>query len=299
MQRSNGWLLLAIGAAALGGCGGGGTGGGVASAPTPPPTTYTKLADMTGNRTFETGGVTYSAGFLNGSSQAFGSGVTVAYNAAADSYTVTAPEGTTQTFGPADVQQINPQQPNFLTYTKDNGSTREALTIIAPFSGGNVPLSYTVIGTWNMVAVSSSTSTTRVAVGGVPTLASDMPKTGSASYSMGVGGAAGSNGTHYSLSGNSSATFTANFGNASVATALTLAGTPSQGGGAVVNFGTFNGSGTIAAGAPGYSGTLTGSTANGVFSGAFFGPQALETAYGYNLNGATFNAGGAASGIKQ
>lgn len=292
-----GGLVLCAAALSLAACADGSSG--IGSWSTSPPVTYTKIADMTGNRTFQTGGVTYSGGFLNGSSQAFGSGTTVAYNAAADSYTVTAPGGATQTFTSADLQPPNQQQLNTVTYLKDTGQTHETLSLIAPTSGGNVPLSYTVVGTWSTLNSSTMTATTRVAVGGSPTLVGDMPKTGSASYSMGVGGAANSTGTNYTLSGNSSATFTANFANGTVATALTLAGTPSAGGGAVENFGTFNGTGTIASGGPGYSGTLTGATANGVFSGAFFGPQALETAYGYNLNGVTFNAGGGATGIKQ
>lgn len=104
------WLrraALAASPLALAACGGGG--GDIASTgtPPPPPATYTKIADMTGNRIFQTSGITYNTstnGFTNGTNQAFGSGMTVAYNSATDSYTLTAPDGASQTFGPADRQ---------------------------------------------------------------------------------------------------------------------------------------------------------------------------------------------------
>lgn len=293
-------LILAGSALALAGCGDSSTGLGITS--TPPPVSYTKIADITGNRTFQTGGVTYNAsasGFTNGASLAFGSGVTVAYNAAAESYTVTAPGGATQTFGPTELQPVNPQAPTSVTYVKTVGTTRDQLTLIAP--GGSVPLSYTVFGTWGTINTGNNNGTYRIAVGGSPTVASDMPKTGTATYAIQVGGSAVNNGVAHTLSGYSSGSFSANFGSGTVTTALTLAGPPSsQLGGLVTNFGTFNGTGTIASGGPGYTGTMTGANAvSGLFSGAFFGPQALETSFGYYLSGGNFSAVGGASGIKQ
>lgn len=337
---------------ALAACGGG-SGGGVVSAGNPPapPATYTKIADLTGNRTFQTGGVTYHSDPLrlsSGTTQQFGTGVTVAYDAAADSYTMTAPTGSlvivgtsmTQTFGPADLQPASPSLPNGVTYIKSNGTIREQLTLIAP--GGSVPLSYTVFGTWSRVNLTdnglsiANTGTVRTMVGGSPTLASDMPKTGSANYTIGVGGTAivtrapgsdlgapfppsspgpGTGGavtisdvlvsppgpvtTTYALSGNSSGTFSANFASGAINTTLTLAGTVVGSAAAPVNFGTFTGTGTLTSGGPGYTGTLIGTPADGIFSGAFFGPQALETAFGYFLSGTKFSAAGGASGTKQ
>ena len=105
--------------------------------------------------------------------------------------------------------------------------------------------------------------------------------------------------TTYSLSGNSSGTFSANFVTGAINTTLTLAGTVAGSAAAPVNFGTFTGTGTLTSGGPGYTGTLTGTPADGIFSGAFFGPQALETAFGYFLSGTKFSAAGGASGTKQ
>lgn len=356
------WLrgaMLAASSLALAACGDGG--GGIASTGTPPtpPATYAKIADMTGNRTFQTGGVTYNADplrLMDGTTQQFGSGVTVAYNASADSYTVTAPagpavifflsgtsptttsfSGMTQTFGPADLQPANPSLPNGVTYVKVDGTARHQLTLIAP--GGSVPLSYTTLGTWSTVEIGSNSGTFRIAVGGSPTLASDMPKNGSASYAIGVGGTAiktetglpvttstplslpssGMSGsstlvtdvtpyppgypvtTTYNLSGNSSGTFSANFATGAITTTLALVGTVAGPGATPVNFGTFNGTGTLTSGGPGYTGTLAGgqTPSTGIFSGAFFGPQALETAFGYFLSGTNFSAAGAVVGAKQ
>lgn len=126
-----------------------------------------------------------------------------------------------------------------------------------------------------------------------------MPKTGTANYSLAIGGSANSNGTNYNLgNGNSTATFTANFGTGGITTTLNLAGV-ANGQTAVTSLGTFNGTGTISGTGPGFTGTLTGTSANGIFSGAFFGPQALEMGLAYYLNGANFSAVGAGGGIKQ
>jgi hypothetical protein len=65
------------------------------------------------------------------------------------------------------------------------------------------------------------------------------------------------------------------------------------------NFGTFTGTGSVSSGGPGFSGTLTGTGANGIFTGLFLGPQAVEMGFGYVLSGPSFNAAGGASGIKQ
>lgn len=268
---------------------------------------------MTGDRTFQTGGITYDAtsfGFSNGRTRTFGTGVTVAYNSATKTYTLTAPGGATQTFGPADQQVIvaadgDPEPLNTTAYVKFVGTTREMFTLVVP--GGAVPLSYTVIGTWSTSDQSSlgtvgpaDPDTFRVAVGGSPTLASDMPKTGTANYAIGVDGTILANGNGYILLANSSGTFSANFGTGAITATLTLIGaTPSCCSGSSINLGTFNGIGAIASAGPGYSGTLSGNGATGVFSGAFFGPQALETGFGYMLAGPNYSAAGVASGVKQ
>jgi hypothetical protein len=293
--------VLALGLA-LAGCGDGGSGGVVSTGPGP---TYTKVADLKGDHTFQTAGVQYdtgTAGFTNGSTQAFGSGVTVAYTASTDSYKLTAPDNSTVTFGPADAVAPTPSTPpNTQVWSKANADgTVDRLTLIVPTTAQGVPLSYTIVGTWGRTASFAGPGIYRIAIGGAPTLANDMPRTGSATYAVEAGGDAVQNGITYNLSGNSSATFSANFASNSVTTTLTLAGTPPLlAGSAVTQFGTFTGTGTISSSGPGFTGQLSGPAVNGAFSGAFFGPKALEMGYGWYLTGGTFSAAGAVTGVKQ
>jgi hypothetical protein len=281
-------------ACALAACGDG-SGSGTASTP-PPPATYTKIADMSGNQTFQTAGVTYTfgaGGASNGTAQTLGNGVTVAYNAATDVYTVTAPGGSpSQTFGPNDVQPL-PQTPTSLRYVKTTGTTVDTL-ILTP----STLLSYALFGSWSQLNTTNNTSTFRLAIGGSPTLASDMPKTGSATYNTAFGGTANANGATYNLAGNTSGTLSANFGAGTVSSTLNMGGTQVANG-PVTQLGAFTGSGTIASGGPGFSGTLTGTPGSGVFAGAFFGPQALEAAYSFFVSGTNFNAVGQGGGVKQ
>lgn len=294
------WTIAALAMGLpLAGCGGGsGAGGGVSSTPTPP-ASYTKIAEMSGDRTFQTAGTQYTvsnAGFTNGSTFAFGGGVTVAYSAGTDSYKLTAPDGSTVTFTPANV--ATPPFPNSQQWSKPNGTGQDTLLLIVPTVNG-VPLSYTIVGNWGHADTSTGPTVFRLAVGGAPTLASDMPRTGSATYSAAAGGSAFQSGALYSLNGNTSATFSANFASSSVTTALTLGGT-AQPNGAVTQFGTFNGTGTISSSGPGFTGTLSGANGvTGAFSGAFFGPQALEMGYDWFMSGGTFSAVGTTTGVKQ
>ncbi len=285
---------------ALAGCGGGD--GGTAS--TPPPVTsgsYTKIADMSGDRTFQTVSLQYNAsgtGFTNGATQAFGTGATVAYTEATDTYKLTAPDGSTASFGPADVTAPPPSIPNSQQWSKVSGTKRDQLILAVPTVNG-VALSYTIFGSWMTADTATNQATFHLALGGAPTNAGDMPRTGSANYSAATGGAAIQGATSYSLSGNSSATFSANFASNSVSTSLTLGGTSGGAAGPVTQLGTFNGTGTISASGPGFAGTLNGSGATGAFAGAFFGPRAVEMGYNWFVNGPSFSAVGTAVGVKQ
>jgi len=285
---------LIVLAATLAGCGE----GGVASTPTPTPTpsaSYTKIADMAGDRTLQSGGIQYNSaqsGFSNGTAVAFGNGPTIAYTAASDSYKLTAGDGTTSTFTPADVVNPTPAGAT-LQYRKVSGATTDVFTIIVP-QGGSVTLSYLLVGSW--IRSDASGATIRLGVAGSPTLASDMPRTGSATYAGGTGGTAVMNNAGQSLSPTSTATFSANFASNSVTTALNLSS-------AATNFGTYNGTGTISSTGPGFSGSLSGTNGSGLFSGGFFGPQALEMGYSWyltgNVSGTPFSAVGTAVGVKQ
>lgn len=275
--------------------------------PTPTPTpapTYLKLTDLTGDRTFKTAGVKYDvgpAGSSNAAALAYPDGVQVAYTASNDSYTLSVAGATTTTFLPSEISQPQPA-PNVVQYLKRNssGAVTDVLTLIIPRPGG-VALSYTLVGTWGTNLTTSPTY--RIGIGGIPTLVTDVPKTGSANYTVGVGGNANNGGTNYVLSPNSTATFSANFGAGTVATTLNLSGVAGSST-TPVSFGAFTGTGMISSTTPGFGGTFSGtafnaSTTSGVFSGAFFGPQAIEMGYAYSLTAGTFNAVGAVTGTKQ
>jgi hypothetical protein len=280
----------------LSGCGGGGSGG-VAS--TPPPT-YTKLADLSGNQTFQSAGTHFipTLGQPSGySSQKYGSGVVIAYTASSDSYTLTAPDGTTATFS----SSTNSPPPNFTPPPNSvvlfNGTG--SLSVTAPVVNG-VALSYTAVGVWghNQNGVQS----VYFAVSGVPTIASDLPKSGTATYQTSVGGIAVTLGSSFpqSLHANSTATFSANFGAGTVATTLHLVlGGLNQ---PPIDLGSYSGTGTITSGGPGFFGTLASMASNpisatGEFSGAFFGPQATEMGYAWYLTGG-IGAHGITTGTK-
>lgn len=299
---------LAALAIALSACGGS-DGGGVFSTSGP---TYTKIADITGNRTFQTAGVTYNVGlggFSNASTEKYGSGVTVAYTASSDSYTLTAPGGASESFGPAELTTggagpvlVTPP-PNTVTYLKPNGLNRDQLSLTVPTVNG-VALNYTVLGNWGTNIPNAATY--HIAVGGAPTLTSDMPKSGTASYPTSVAGAVVSGGSAVGLADTSTASFSADFAAGTVSTTLNLAWPPVLSSapigvtpGTSPTSGTYSGSGTINAGGPGFTGTLNGPSATGVFSGLFLGPKAAEMGYAWALTGGTISGAGAVVGVKQ
>jgi len=257
----------------LSGCGGEG-GGGVNSTPAPP--SYKTLDQLTGNQTFQTGGVHFqvNAGTFSGQgTDAFGHGLVIDYNDAAGTFTLTAPGGTTGTFTQAD---FVPAASDATTrvFEKFTGARGQELILSRPLVGG-VQLSYLEVG--QFADFDTLNGQIWLAVGGVPTLASDMPKSGTATYTaMTSGSIIGPTTANRTDDNASSATFSANFGTGAINTTLHLIGaapTPTD-------YGTFTGTGSIASGTPGFTGSFAG-TAGAGFSGAFFGPQAKEMGYTY------------------
>lgn len=283
---------------ALSACGGEATsgGGGVASTGV----TYTKLADMSGDRTFQTGGVHYNvsaSGLSNIATDNFGSGASIAYTASSDSYTLTAPGGGSTIFGPADFKQAQsaPNVPNMIVYQKTTSAGTEMLGFSSPAVNG-VNLSYTLIGSW-LHAISGGNPVLYLAVGGSPTVASDMPKIGTANYAVAVGGLVsvpnGSGGaTNNLLSNSATGTFSANFGTGQITNSIHLLSSTGA------DFGTINGTGAIASNSSAFTGTFAGATSGG-FSGSFFGPQAAEMGMSWGLSTGSYTAVGTMTGFKQ
>lgn len=311
MKRIAGVVVSGVAIAALSGCGGGSSGG-VASTPTPttPTYSYKTIAEQTGSATYQTAGIaqTSTTGPLNPpATYSFGSGVTVAFNGTNNTYTLTAPNGATVTVGPSDIV-LDDATKGITAFQKRTGAYDD-VTLFGPKVNG-VTLSYTVAGNWTHLE--SSTSNKNYAagmIGGIPTYAGDMPRSGTASYSATVIGGGRYNNTPYDFSsantggtGNSTATFSANFGTGAISTSLNLVGMPPASGGLSIGTRfdrTFTGTGTIASGTNGFSGTFTGgSVTTSGFSGAFFGPAAKEFGYAFFLTGSDFTASGAVAGTK-
>lgn len=127
-------------------------------------------------------------------------------------------------------------------------------------------------------------------VWGYPTVAADMPATGTATYTARVAGrivTGGAGGTV--LRANGTVTVTVNFATGSVTTTATVTTGPL--GGAQTAYGTFTGTGAIAVGATTFTGNFNAaSPIPGNLAGAFFGPQAAEL-------GISFAASGTVGGV--
>lgn len=294
-----GWSLP-IAACLLTACGGGGgTSGGVDSTPPPPPppaVTYNSFGNLTSDQVVILSGVTFTR-----SDNPFGSGATtvthrpfsnsalrIGYNSATGGYTVQSHSGN-QSFLPSDIDpSLTFNGPAFTNYAK---GTSDYLSLYRPAGGGgDVPLTYTTLVSWTRaITVTGNTQTdTMWGVGGFETVASDMPRTGSATYTGPLRGQS-VNGTNIAgVSGQ--ARLTANFGTQSVQTDLFLNGVrPST---LVVG-----GTGTIQS--TRFAGNLSGEGYTGVFDGAFFGPQAAEMGLSFlvsNPDGTT--VGGVGAGRK-
>ena len=265
----------------LSGCGGG---GGVASAPPP---TYTKLADLTGNQSFQSAGIQYKNVYGSGTlsehaGDAFGRGVHISYTAADDSYTLTAPDGATTSFSPSTSTPPCCAAPTPNMASLFTGADVYSRT--TPIVNG-VTLSYILLGDWSHT-IQPGVSRNYVFVAGIPTISSDMPKNGTATYQTSIDGSAETyNGLSYRLASASTATFSANFSAGTVSTTLDLTGVV-PGNPNLTPFGKYSGTGTISSGGSGFTGTLTqdvptNPATTGAFSGAFFGPQAKEVGYAW------------------
>ncbi|MCP5386437.1 MAG: hypothetical protein H6916_06420 [Novosphingobium sp.] len=219
--------------------------------------------------------------------------MTVTYDVAAGSYVINAPGGITGIF---ELSNADPAHSTATTqaFKKTTSTGQQELRVTWPTVGG-VPLSYTMFG--RFINVAGSDAKAWLAVGGMPTIASDMPKTGTATYSAETAGSIVSGGVQYDTTTASTATFSANFGTGAISTSLHLIAAP-VGSSAATDFGTFNGTGAIAAGSSAFSGTFAGTTGPG-FVGSFFGPQGAEMGYVYNFLSGSNEAFGGTSGKKQ
>jgi hypothetical protein len=292
--------MMSVAAATLGlaACGGGGGGGGspapVAS-PTPPvaaaPTTNTTLTNLVASQSFATAANGLAGTYVNATgvttptsySPGGADGLGIAYNAADQSYTVSV-YGETNTFTPANRDAAH--STNLATaYSRTSGATDYNLVLANPAA---VQLTYSSYGVWQRDVTGSPNSTLHqsVFVYGIPTASSDLPRTGSATYSTAVGGFWVAGGDVRVLSGTS--TFSADFGAGTTRLDMTMVGKSQLAGGGTFAFGSVGGAGSINSSNATISGALGSTSAasagySGVYAGRFYGPQAAEVGVVFDL----------------
>lgn len=171
---------------------GGGTSGGLASAPAPTPTpsptpTNTTLTNLKASQTFANDATVTNVALdlptgtgINGT--AARKGLTISYDAAAQTYTVTQ-NGNSQTFAPADIQ---PSDAGDVRYKKAGTASTEYLTLVpVPYSSSK-GTNYVALGYWQSNVRDGSTQNTNFSVFtyGLPTGSSAIPRTGTAGYGV-------------------------------------------------------------------------------------------------------------------
>jgi hypothetical protein len=276
------------------------------NAPDTKPTGYQQLDNLNSVRTLQSAGVHWSVDFNGLGGQAadtFGSGTTYTFDPQTGAISVATPTGITGVFTSVDfAPQLSTSQTKVYSHISFSPSFQiQQLRVTKPTVDG-VALEYTLA--LNFFDASFDRSASWISIAGDSTVARAMPKTGTATYAVGTGGTMlappasfPAPFTQYDLTGPSTGTFSANFGTGAIDTSLHLIGVAPTGG-APVDFGTFTGSGAIAAGTSGFSGSFAGTTGAG-FSGGFFGPNAKEMGYGFNFKTGDLEAFGVAVGIKK
>lgn len=280
----------------LSACGGGSSG--VAGIPAPPPImtnySYTRTVDLpSASHQLTTSFLRTGRNLSNPQIVPVDQGLTISYDKASGSYSLTSPvDGASRTFIAS--ERSTTTGINHEAYVHVSGGEQSVFSLSR---GPGILLTYTMFGTWHDADNITGAATGRFFVTGAATKTGDLP-TGSATYTLKAAGTAvdptGNSG--YDLAAQSTVSMTVNFQAGQVNTSLTLIGTPTDGSGGKVDFGTYSGTGSIATATATYNGQLSGNNGSGAFTGGFFGPQAIETGYVWSVAGDTFRATGNASG---
>jgi hypothetical protein len=263
----------------LAACGGGD--GGVQSTPTPTPTPPPTSLPLAGSAALQTAastrltrgpGVLYDGLIM----QQDGQRVTISYDAGSGTYTLS-DEVASASFQASDRTSSSNYTDEYL---KNGSGATDRLKVYgnlrtAPAAGAPLALSYVTFGKWTHTdTVANRTRETSV-VAGFATPVADMPRSGSATYQTIVSATALAHGVGATIPFSDvtgTATFSANFANNSVNTALSLPA------------GTFSGPGTIVENR--FTGTFASSSpyfTGGRFAGGFFGPAAQEMGYSFDI----------------
>ncbi|HEY6814628.1 MAG TPA: transferrin-binding protein-like solute binding protein [Croceibacterium sp.] len=195
--------------------------------------------------------------------------LTVRYDAATDSYTITN-GARSQTFRQSDVTTQDAVQ---RIYTRTAGSTTDTLLLTEPGTSGALTYQYVGSGSWQRTVQGASTvnATVDAFVYGAPTPAGNVPSSGSAGFAVDLIGTAGP--TSYAGDGQLSVDF------ARGELLLDIEVNEIMDGGAVNPFAQrFSGNGAIASGNA-FSGSFRlpfFEQYSGTFNGQFFGPASEE-----------------------
>ena len=265
-----------------------------APVPTPTPTPTNTSLPATLSETFTAasaktiatiGNATGAASDVSPSRSSYGT-LSVAYDAAANSYTI-ADEAASRTFTSADTRTSDGA---FEYYTQVEGTTTNELKLFrSGASNQTLALTYVSYANWSNEIRGTQTTRqlARYAVFGVPTTTATMPRTGTATYAGVADGTAIVGGQAYSLLG-STGTVSADFATGVVRTTLALSGSdPVSNSAGSTALGTLTGVGAVSTGTSRYTGTISGlgSNVSGSFGGGFFGPGAAETGLSFSALG--------------
>jgi hypothetical protein len=295
--------LVAVCAAALlvGGCGGG---GGARPAPVPPPAPTPTPSPppedtafpLSQTREFETIAATRThrstpalqPGVENVTPGAMtvsprGPGLTIRYDAANQSYTVSR-SGATVSFTASD--RAAASDSGMDVYQRQSGTVTDELRLSGNVrtggpSGAPVELTYLSYGMWLRRDSQTGDQRRDYLLFGFPTATGDMPRSGVASYRTTVSGNLlrinpGGSAVQGEIGG--TATLSANFADGTVSTSLSI--------GRFItgeSLGNYQGSAMISANQ--FSGSFTGGPylVQGDFAGGFFGPGAREAGYAFRI----------------
>lgn len=272
--------------------------------PPPPPPTNSSLTNLTVDESFDGASVILSfdvdgAGATS-NVQASQAGITstnsVTYDAAADSFTISVSQGAAvynQTFAPGDID-AGRSDASFRVYTVDNGGGDITDFVLLIPGDPTFNLSYVTLGLWNSVTADAGREVTiGTVVFGVETADSDMPATGSATYTGLVVGQLDASNTIFSLAGD--VQIDANFASGAITGAFTNMVKENTLTGGLSAWRDFSATGSITAGTNLFSGTATtdDTLLTGAFDGGLFGPAATEVGGSFELSGAGETATGA------
>ncbi|MET3722863.1 hypothetical protein [Sphingomonas trueperi] len=239
-----------------------------------------------------------SAGPIKGNYSATGaSGLkeAISYDAASGLYTFYSTDSSSTPLSLTSDAMVAGAVPGYSYFKVSDPRSPGAKDLIVVYNSASNPLTLTYTSfAFAQMDPSLKTSVQQAYVFGVQT--SNLPTTGSASYSGLVAGSAqDSAGQLYVLNGTS--TLTADFAKGAYSTTLSFTGVDANG---RAGLGTQNYAGSAGSftlnGSP-LNGNLSGS-GTGSWGGKFFGPNAEEFGYTFAVSGSNYNAVGVAAGKK-